>query len=127
MLRDVRMDMISNLPSNIIEIVLCFLPIQKAVKTSILSREWRNSPNLEKLEIDNRELDQDDSNMEDELCTKDELYSFTVDSYPDIWLEHLNEVNITLNYSAFDEDEEFQILLILLRFPQASPVVEIII
>lgn len=35
------MDMISNLPPNIIETVLCFLPIQEATKTSIISREWR--------------------------------------------------------------------------------------
>ena len=93
--------------------------------------------------------------MEDDLCTEEELYSFTVDSYSDIWLEHLNEVHfkgfkdwgnelnfvklilakspvlkkvrIILDYSAFDEDEELQILQILLSFPRASPVVEIII
>ncbi|KAK9048523.1 hypothetical protein SSX86_032514 [Deinandra increscens subsp. villosa] len=35
------MDMISKLPPNIIETVLCFLPIQEAARTSILSREWR--------------------------------------------------------------------------------------
>ncbi|MFS8005987.1 putative F-box domain, leucine-rich repeat domain superfamily, F-box-like domain superfamily [Helianthus anomalus] len=35
------MDMISKLPSNIIETILCFLPIQEAARTSILSTEWR--------------------------------------------------------------------------------------
>ncbi|GJX19732.1 F-box/FBD/LRR-repeat protein-like protein [Tanacetum coccineum] len=131
------------------------IPFTQKCGLSFLVLLIRNSPNLEKLEIDNRELDEDDSGMEDELCTEDELYSFTVDSYPDIWLEHLNEVHfrgfkdwgnelnflklilakspvlkkveITLDYSAFDEDEELQILQILLSFPQASPVAKIII
>ncbi|GJU08827.1 F-box/FBD/LRR-repeat protein-like protein [Tanacetum coccineum] len=104
------------------------IPFTQKCGLSCLVLLIRNSPNLEKLEIDNRMLDQDDSDMEDDLCTEDELYSFTVDSYPDIWLEHLKEkVKITLDYSAFDEDEELPILLILLRFPHASPVVEIII
>ncbi|XP_076882875.1 F-box/FBD/LRR-repeat protein At1g13570-like [Bidens hawaiensis] len=35
------MDIISTLPLNIIETILCFLPIQDAARTSILSREWR--------------------------------------------------------------------------------------
>ncbi|XP_071734073.1 F-box/FBD/LRR-repeat protein At1g13570-like [Rutidosis leptorrhynchoides] len=35
------MDMISKLPLGIIETILCFLPIQEAARTSILSREWR--------------------------------------------------------------------------------------
>ncbi|GJS63440.1 F-box/FBD/LRR-repeat protein [Tanacetum coccineum] len=35
------MDMISNLPSSIVETILCLLPIQEAARTSILSREWR--------------------------------------------------------------------------------------
>lgn len=35
------MDMISKLPPSIIETILCLLPIKEAVRTSILSREWR--------------------------------------------------------------------------------------
>ncbi|XP_076908386.1 F-box/FBD/LRR-repeat protein At1g13570-like [Bidens hawaiensis] len=35
------MDIISTLPPSIIETILCFLPIQDAARTSILSREWR--------------------------------------------------------------------------------------
>ncbi|XP_050221206.1 F-box/FBD/LRR-repeat protein At1g13570-like [Mercurialis annua] len=36
-----RPDIISNLPSNIIDNILVFLPIHEAVKTSILSKKWR--------------------------------------------------------------------------------------
>ncbi|KAK9078990.1 hypothetical protein SSX86_000659 [Deinandra increscens subsp. villosa] len=36
-----KMDRISKLPPGIIETILCLLPIQEAVRTSILSREWR--------------------------------------------------------------------------------------
>ncbi|XP_071736694.1 F-box/FBD/LRR-repeat protein At1g13570-like isoform X2 [Rutidosis leptorrhynchoides] len=35
------MDIISRLPTDIIEAILCFLPIDEAVRTSILAREWR--------------------------------------------------------------------------------------
>ncbi|KAK9078994.1 hypothetical protein SSX86_000663 [Deinandra increscens subsp. villosa] len=35
------MDMISKLPQGIIETILCLLPIKEAVRTSILSSEWR--------------------------------------------------------------------------------------
>ncbi|GJZ77423.1 F-box/FBD/LRR-repeat protein [Tanacetum coccineum] len=35
------MDRLSNLPSSIIETILCLVPIQEAGRTSILSREWR--------------------------------------------------------------------------------------
>ncbi|KAJ0549107.1 putative F-box domain, FBD domain, leucine-rich repeat domain superfamily [Helianthus annuus] len=35
------MDRISKLPLCIIEAILCFLPIQEAARTSILSKEWR--------------------------------------------------------------------------------------
>ncbi|KAI7756076.1 hypothetical protein M8C21_015515, partial [Ambrosia artemisiifolia] len=36
-----RLDIITTLPQNIIEIILCLLPIEEAARTSILSREWR--------------------------------------------------------------------------------------
>ncbi|GJY13265.1 F-box/FBD/LRR-repeat protein [Tanacetum coccineum] len=35
------MDRLGNLPSSIIESILCLVPIQEAARTSILSREWR--------------------------------------------------------------------------------------
>ncbi|KAI7742913.1 hypothetical protein M8C21_008718, partial [Ambrosia artemisiifolia] len=36
-----KMDRISKLPLGIIETILCLLPIHEAVRTSILSKEWR--------------------------------------------------------------------------------------
>lgn len=35
------MDTISKFPTNVIETILCFLPIQEAIRTSILSTKWR--------------------------------------------------------------------------------------
>ncbi|GKB20982.1 F-box/FBD/LRR-repeat protein-like protein [Tanacetum coccineum] len=35
------MDRLSDLPACLIEMILCFIPIQEAGRTSILSREWR--------------------------------------------------------------------------------------
>ncbi|KAL8245591.1 hypothetical protein R6Q59_011849 [Mikania micrantha] len=35
------MDLFKKLPQNIVETILCFLPIQEAARTSILSKEWR--------------------------------------------------------------------------------------
>nr|XP_043613823.1 F-box/FBD/LRR-repeat protein At1g13570-like [Erigeron canadensis] len=35
------LDIISTLPPSIIETILCFLPIEEAARTSVLSREWR--------------------------------------------------------------------------------------
>ncbi|XP_076911667.1 F-box/FBD/LRR-repeat protein At1g13570-like [Bidens hawaiensis] len=49
-----RLDMISNLPSSVIEFILSFLPFKEAGRTSILSREWKhhwtNHPKLEFIE-----------------------------------------------------------------------------
>ncbi|KAL1819151.1 hypothetical protein ACET3Z_014020 [Daucus carota] len=39
----VKKDRISELPRNLQEIILCFLPIRDAVRTSILSTKWRHS------------------------------------------------------------------------------------
>nr|GEZ02906.1 hypothetical protein [Tanacetum cinerariifolium] len=36
-----EMDRISNLPPGILESILCFLPLEEAVSTSILSKDWR--------------------------------------------------------------------------------------
>ncbi|XP_071709220.1 F-box/FBD/LRR-repeat protein At1g13570-like [Rutidosis leptorrhynchoides] len=38
-------DIISGLPQNIIETILCLVPIRDAVRTSILAKKWRNSWN----------------------------------------------------------------------------------
>nr|GEY44698.1 hypothetical protein [Tanacetum cinerariifolium] len=47
---DLSLDRISNLPPTIIENILCLVPIKDAVRTSILSKQWRYSwvkiPNL---------------------------------------------------------------------------------
>ncbi|XP_058724950.1 F-box/FBD/LRR-repeat protein At1g13570-like [Vicia villosa] len=47
---DVEPDMISGLPGNVIDVILSYLPIREAVRTSVLSKQWKNSwhtlPNL---------------------------------------------------------------------------------
>ncbi|KAI7740079.1 hypothetical protein M8C21_011417 [Ambrosia artemisiifolia] len=46
------LDIISNLPSSIIQTILTFLPIRDAFRTSILSRKWRyHCANIPKLEF----------------------------------------------------------------------------
>ncbi|GKE31767.1 F-box/FBD/LRR-repeat protein-like protein, partial [Tanacetum coccineum] len=68
---------------------------------SILVLLIKSSPNLEKLKIDNRQLDQlddlstdDDFSAEDDLFTDDDICSFSLEDYADIWFEHLNELHI---------------------------------
>ncbi|GKF62388.1 hypothetical protein Tco_0182442, partial [Tanacetum coccineum] len=51
---------------------------------SILVLLKKNSSKLEKIKIDNVGLDEDDSSMEDELFTEDNLQSFKVEDYSDI-------------------------------------------
>lgn len=41
---EVKLDSISNLPNDIVEKILAHLPIKEAVRTSILSTEWRYVP-----------------------------------------------------------------------------------
>ncbi|GJY47122.1 F-box/FBD/LRR-repeat protein-like protein [Tanacetum coccineum] len=51
------LDTISNLPLPIIENILCSLPIKEAVRTSILSRNWRyNWTGIPKLVFDEEEM-----------------------------------------------------------------------
>lgn len=45
-------DIISNLPSSVIQTILAFLPLRDAFKTSVLSRKWRyHCANIPKLEF----------------------------------------------------------------------------
>nr|GEV91608.1 hypothetical protein [Tanacetum cinerariifolium] len=54
----VCVDTISNLPLPIIENILCILPIKEAVRTSILSRNWRyNWTGIPKLVFDKDTFD----------------------------------------------------------------------
>ncbi|GKA28060.1 integrase, catalytic region, zinc finger, CCHC-type containing protein [Tanacetum coccineum] len=153
------MDRISNVPPGIIELIVCLLPTQEVVRTSILSKEWsyayishgidsftiidlfeclpvieslsipfgifekqndglsilvllkKNSSKLEKIKIDNVGLDEDDSSMEDELFTEDNLQSFKSPV--------LKKVRMGI-YWLFNADEELQIYQMLLRSPRAS-------
>ncbi|GJU52055.1 F-box/FBD/LRR-repeat protein-like protein [Tanacetum coccineum] len=121
---------------------------------SILVLLMKSSPKLEKIEIDNMDLDEDDSSMEDELFTEDDLHSFKLEDYSDIWLEHMRELHIVkfknwgnelnfvklilakspllkkarmrIDYRMFDEDEKLQMYQMLLSSPRASPVVDFI-
>lgn len=93
--------------------------------------------------------------MEDELFTEDDLHSFKLEDYSDIWLEHMHELHIVkfrnwgnelnfvklilakspalkkvwmrIDYRLFDEDDEFQMYQMLLNSPRASPVVDVIV
>ncbi|GJZ40958.1 F-box/FBD/LRR-repeat protein-like protein [Tanacetum coccineum] len=121
---------------------------------SILVLLMKSSPKLEKIEIDNNDLDKDDPLM-GELFTEDDIRSFKLEDYSDIWLEHMRElhivkfknqgnelnfvklvlakspvlkkVRIRIDYSEIDEDEELQIYQMLLSSPRASPVVDVIV
>nr|XP_043639683.1 F-box/FBD/LRR-repeat protein At1g13570-like [Erigeron canadensis] len=60
------LDMISSLPSSLIETILCFLPIQEAARTSILSREWRyNWTTIPKLVLDENTFEVSINNLSD--------------------------------------------------------------
>ncbi|KAM3201468.1 hypothetical protein P3L10_033831 [Capsicum annuum] len=39
--RSLPPDMFTNLPDNVIDLILMFLPCKDAVRTSILSKKWR--------------------------------------------------------------------------------------
>ncbi|KAK9941811.1 hypothetical protein M0R45_007505 [Rubus argutus] len=66
--RDVKLDRISNLPSDVTEKILSRLPIRDAVRTNVLSRQWRYKSghtstscfkSLKALQIDNATMSQD--------------------------------------------------------------------
>ncbi|GJR69041.1 F-box/FBD/LRR-repeat protein-like protein [Tanacetum coccineum] len=116
-----------------------------------------NCPSLKTMTmINNLSIEEGKSSFEeDNLLKEDDICSFTLSDYSDIWLEDMSELYITshlifgselnfvklilakppvlkkvtirLDYRKFGEDEELQILQVLLSSPRASPVVEIII
>lgn len=54
---NLSLDRISNLPSSIIENILCLVPIQEAARTSILSKDWRyNWTKIPKLVFDEDDM-----------------------------------------------------------------------
>ncbi|GJS31054.1 F-box/FBD/LRR-repeat protein-like protein [Tanacetum coccineum] len=62
-------DRISNLPSSIIENILCLLPIQEAARTSILSKDWRyNWTKIPKLVFDLNQM------FENQLSVLEQLF-----------------------------------------------------
>ncbi|GKA32500.1 F-box/FBD/LRR-repeat protein-like protein [Tanacetum coccineum] len=119
---------------------------------SILVLLMKSSPNLEKLKIDNGNLDVDCVFREASLLSDDDICSFTLKDYADIWLEHLNELNIGcfknqrnelnfvklilakspvlkkvmiyLDHVEVSYAKELQICKVLLSSPRASPVMD---
>ncbi|KAI3688363.1 hypothetical protein L1987_82075 [Smallanthus sonchifolius] len=71
-----KMERISKLPVGIIETILCLLPIQEAVRTSILSREWRyhwiKIPKLVFIE-DKYQVSTDGSVLDDKASKRKEI------------------------------------------------------
>ncbi|XP_071721232.1 F-box/FBD/LRR-repeat protein At1g13570-like [Rutidosis leptorrhynchoides] len=56
-------DIISDLPQNIIETILCLVPIRDAVRTSVLSKKWRyNWTQIPKLEFDDYDMLDEEEN-----------------------------------------------------------------
>ncbi|GKA60865.1 hypothetical protein Tco_0760272, partial [Tanacetum coccineum] len=115
---------------------------------SILVLFIKSSPKLEKIEINNLSIEEGNSSFEeDNLLKEDDIRSFTLSDYSDIWLEDMSELYITsrlifgselnfvklilakspvlkkvtirLDYRKFGEDEELQILQVLLSSPRA--------
>ncbi|GJW44556.1 F-box/FBD/LRR-repeat protein-like protein, partial [Tanacetum coccineum] len=114
---------------------------------SVLVLVIKSSPNLEKLKVG--VVTQLDFFTEGGLFTDDDICSFSLKDYADIWLEHLNELHIgsfknqgnELNfvklilakspvlkkvriYHKLTSNELMQISKVLLSFPRASSVVD---
>nr|GEV00289.1 hypothetical protein [Tanacetum cinerariifolium] len=109
----------------------------------------KSSPNLEKLKINNGNFDVDYVFREAGLLLEVDICSFTLKDYADIWLEHLNELQIRsfknqgnelnfvklilakshvlkkvmiyLDHEEVVDNEELQICKVLLSSPRASP------
>nr|GEW11752.1 hypothetical protein [Tanacetum cinerariifolium] len=121
--------------------------VQKSDVLSVLVLVIKSSPNLEKLKIDYRKLG---FFTECGLFTHDDICSFSLKDYADIWLEHLNELHIRsfrnkgneLNfvklilakspmlknvriYHELTSNELMQISKVLYSFSRASSVVDI--
>nr|GEV27590.1 hypothetical protein [Tanacetum cinerariifolium] len=71
------LDKISNLPSSIIEDILCLVPIKEAVRTSILSKDWRyNWTKIPKLAFSEKDMfdeSSDDDGATDAKAKCDEI------------------------------------------------------
>ncbi|MCE2055106.1 hypothetical protein HAX54_041991 [Datura stramonium] len=62
-------DIISNLPGDVINVILMCLPLQDAVRTSVLSRKWRyNWAKLPKLTLDHTLWKETKQNIFHEVC-----------------------------------------------------------
>ncbi|KAK1416948.1 hypothetical protein QVD17_26067 [Tagetes erecta] len=104
------------------------------------------SPNLEKIKI---KTDSDEPYNPHDCCENDVIPPNTLEKYSDVWLKHLNELEIYYMFdtnvksvlefvkfilarspklkkvnilSVLEKDEEFQVLKDLLRAPRTSPV-----
>ncbi|GKE32525.1 hypothetical protein Tco_1451847, partial [Tanacetum coccineum] len=125
-------------------------PVKYYDALSVLVLLMKSSPNLEETETDNDDLD-----LMHELFTEDDIRSFKLEDYSDMWLEHMRElhffnfknwgnelkfvklvlakspmlkkVRIVVDDSLIDEDKKLQIYQMLLSSPRASPVVDVIV
>ncbi|GKB93328.1 F-box/FBD/LRR-repeat protein-like protein [Tanacetum coccineum] len=110
--KDLFLDKISNLPLSIIEDILCLVPIKEAVRTSILSKDWRyNWTKIPKLAFS--EKDMFDESSDDDGAT----YVF-FNAIRQVLLLHqgpMFEFIISMEYAKAKCDEIDQIIMLLAR------------
>ncbi|KAI3731641.1 hypothetical protein L1987_62830 [Smallanthus sonchifolius] len=95
------LDIISNLPSSIIQTILTFMPIRDAFRTSVLSRNWRyHCANITKLDFN------------DEMRRRSGKYKLSLDIYKVLLLHHGPVLEFSL--CMFELDSCFEIDKIIL-------------
>ncbi|XP_055961049.1 F-box/FBD/LRR-repeat protein At1g13570-like [Mercurialis annua] len=105
-----RPDLISNLPTEIINIILTCLPINEAVKTSILSKKWRfNWRYLSKLVFDET-FYQTSALTSNAKPNTTKLFS----NINKVLLLHKEPINITLKFPLFQMYPEIDQLMLFL-------------